>query len=145
MPIRLVPRTTIARTDLTDPVVIVARMTDDLRAAHRDGRTGPIDLTALGWTLAQVQRWGAAARARVRDDLCRAAVARACLGPGAGEPPAEPLTADTAAVVAATLAADAVDPLERIGRALGNDHLVAGLFGLAFYGALWICLMEPVG
>lgn len=56
------------RRSITEPTAIVESMARDILAARRDGQHAVlIDLTELGWTRAQAQRFGSQAHAAALD------------------------------------------------------------------------------
>lgn len=60
--------TIIDRRSITEPTAIVESMARDILAARRDGQHAVlIDLTELGWTRAQAQRFGSQAHAAALD------------------------------------------------------------------------------
>lgn len=62
------PPEIIDRRSITEPTAIVESMARDILAARRDGRHAVlIDLTELGWTRAQAQRFGSQAHAAALD------------------------------------------------------------------------------
>jgi len=57
------------RPDMTQPASIITRMAEDIAVMRREFPEDPLDLTHKGWTLAQVSRYGNAARRAHEDAL----------------------------------------------------------------------------
>jgi len=47
---------------MSQPAAIITRMAEDIAVMRRDFPEDPVELTSKGWTLAQVTRYGDAAR-----------------------------------------------------------------------------------
>jgi hypothetical protein len=135
-------RAAIDRQNLTNPVEIVERMARDIVAARRGGQYGLVDLTDSGWTRAQAMCWGPTAHGlagspafltQIEVERLRCADRR-------------PVGAEMAEVVDATRSPDArPGALERVMTTLSGEGPTAALFGLAWFGALAICLGRPLG
>ncbi len=121
---------------------IIERMARDILAARRGGQYGLVDLTDFGWTQAQAMRFGASARDLAGSPafLTQIEVERL------RRLDRRPAGAEMAELVEATRSPDArPGALERVMTTLSGDGPTAALFGLAWFGALAICLGRPLG
>lgn len=123
------PSDHIDRRAITDPAQIVEHMARDILAARRDGQHAVlIDLTELGWTRAQAQRFGSQAHAAALDPriATQDAVERLAAREGkhlvavAGIDAAR-ITAAGEAAVAAALAVPATGDMAQMIDDLGGD------------------------